>query len=222
MANDAFGREHLSAAWLGVFGETPALHELQLVQGVARLESGYGRGQYRNKVTGEVAVLNNWGATQCGHGPPCGSNCFEVTDTHADGSPYNWCYHRFSTPEEGASHYLKTISRIVARSQLGWNGALASRSSDTFVRSMKEGGYFELALEKYQERVWNSINAIAQSLGEEVAVVREEGVVPADGGSEESPDARPLSQDLPDTPRSPTDSDGGLSADDEDEVYGCD
>lgn len=195
-ANDSFGREHLLAAWESRFGRSPELHEVQVVQAVARLESGYGRGTYKNRVTGESAVLNNWGATQCGHGPPCGPNCFEVTDTHADGTPYNWCYHRFDTPAEGARHWLGILQNIVNRSSLGWEGALATRSSDAFVRCMKEGRYFEAKLEKYQDGVWSGIEKIATSLGEQIAVTKEEGSgIFSDSGPGGSADSRPFSPD---------------------------
>jgi len=168
----AFGRDHLISAWADLFGRAPELHERQIVQAVAVGEGGYGRASYKNQFTGETAVINNWGASQCGHGPPCGPNCFEVTDTHADGSKYNWCYHRFATPEEGARAYLKILKQIVDRKS-DFFEALASRSTDVFVAAMKAGGYFELALTKYQDNVWSNVQKIASTLGEPLSVSRE-------------------------------------------------
>lgn len=175
VAFEQFGRAHLLDAWLALFGRAPELHEIQLVQAVAKGEGGYGQASYRNALTGESAVLNNWGATQCPHGPPCGADCFEVTDHHADGSPYQWCYHRFATPEEGAASYLRILKKIVDRSELGFAGALSTRSVDSFVRSMKQGGYFELRLDLYQANVWKHVQEIARALGEPLAVQKEEG-----------------------------------------------
>ena len=176
-----FGRDHLTNAWVSRFGRDPELHEIQLVQAVALGEGGYGQAAYKNAQTGETAVLNNWGATQCKHGPPCGDSCFEVTDRHADGSPYQWCYNRYATPSEGAAAYLGILQKIVDRSDAGFFGALSSASVDTFVRSMKEGGYFELALAKYQANVWKHVQSIASAMGEGLAVQKEEGsVVDAD------------------------------------------
>lgn len=190
----AFGREKLTNAWIELFGEAPQLHEIQIVQAVALGEGGYGQAKYKNQVTGETAVINNWGATQCGHGPPCGPNCFEVTDHHADGSAFNWCYHRFATPEEGARSYLK----ILLLNRPGVRATLPQASTDAFVRAMKESRYFELRLDKYQDNVWNNVNKIATELGEPLAVHREEGgAVLA-----ESPLPKCSSERPPDTARS--------------------
>ncbi len=240
--SDSFGREHLSAAWGNVFGDSPAPWQIQTVQAVARLESGYGRGVYRNLQTGETAVLNNWGAVQCKHGTPCdGVSCWEATDTHGpewqakhpgEDPHYQWCYRRFSTPAEGASDFLATIRRIVDRSSLGFFGALATRSTDAFVRSMREGGYFEARLEKYQEGVWTGVQKIASNLGEDLAVTKEEGSLPVafedDGATEEGAE-RPLSSGSQGMGSSPMPSDSGPSNDPEaDELYependsGCD
>ncbi len=167
-----FGRRHLIAAWRDVFGRDPELHERQIVQAVAVGEGGYGRAPYKNRITGETAVINNWGASQCGHGPPCGAGCFEVTDHHADGTPYNWCYHSFPTPEEGARKYLKVLKQIVDR-RSDFFAALASRSTDVFVQGMKDGGYFELGLAKYQSNVWSNVQKLASALGEPLVVTKE-------------------------------------------------
>ena len=205
-ASDSFGRQHLSAAWESVFGRPPELWEIQPVQAVARLESGYGRGSYKNAVTGESAVINNWGATQCNHGPPCGDSCFEVTDHHADGSAYNWCYNRYDTPAQGAAAFLRIIKRIVDK-KVGWDAALGARSTDTFVAAMKSGGYFEAPLQKYQDKVWNLAQDIASTLGEQMAVGK--GFSPFSPSEGAGPDGRPLSPSSPASPCSGTRSTAG-------------
>ncbi len=101
-------------AFSSLFGHPPTLNERIFAGSVALGESGYGQGQYENKLTGEKKVLNNWGAVQCGHGPPCGAGCWEATDFHVKNgvrTPYQWCYQDNSgmSRVDAAIKFLKTL-----------------------------------------------------------------------------------------------------------------
>lgn len=130
--NAQFGRDALLAAWPKILDEAaqsqyaevralgaegmPNLAELQIAGAMADLESGYGKGSYTNKLTGETKVLNNWGALQAGK-PPCDPNkSFEVTDTGPDGE-YQHCYALYPTPTAGA---LALLRQLTIRRPASW------------------------------------------------------------------------------------------------------
>lgn len=102
---------------------------IRLVLAVAGLESGYG--------VGFGTGVNNWGAIQCSHGPPCGDSCIQWGDTHADGSGYTWCYRRYPTPQDGAAD----LARLLIKKA----GLDVMRAGEPYAlaRKMYEGKYFE-------------------------------------------------------------------------------
>lgn len=169
-----FGREVLKSVWLSVTGEQPTLAALQIAGAQAHLESGYGRASYTNKLTGERASLNNWGAVQSGK-PPCGPDGFEATDTHADGSPYQWCYRRYATPEDGARHML---AHLTVKRPSSWEH-MRRGDIDAWAAQMRQrdpitgtGLYFEQSVEGRAKGIEMRVNAIAAAHGEPVAAKR--------------------------------------------------
>lgn len=181
-----FGREVLLRAWPAVTGEQPNLSCLQIAGAMADLESGYGRASYTNKQTGEKAVLNNWGAVQGGK-PPCGADGFEATDTHADGSPYQWCYKRYATPEDGAAHL---IAHMTQKRPASW-ALMKTGDIDAWAAQMRSkdpitgtGLYFEQSVEGRAKGIWLRVQEIAQAMGEPIAAKR--------GGPVEGPAPSPF------------------------------
>lgn len=178
MSGDAFGRSVIAKLWPQILGEDPALPELQLVQAKARQESFYGQASFKGPEGS--AVLNNWGAVQCGHGPPCGDNCFLVTDHHTDGTPFDFCYKRYVTPEEGCADFLRIL--LVKRPSV--LAAAKSGSITDFAQAIFDTRYSELAVDKQIESYDQNVRALAQNLGEDLAVHLESGG--------EDPDTDPL------------------------------
>lgn len=112
MTIHAEARKAVLEAFEKVFGRRPSLPEAQVLQGVAWLETNYGRGW-----KGDGKNSNNWGAIQRGK-PPCDpANSFLYTDTspNADGTstPYSICFRKYATAEEGA----RDLAIIVYRSR---------------------------------------------------------------------------------------------------------
>lgn len=169
-----FGRQVLQSIWREVTGEDPNLASLQIAGAQADLESGYGRASYKNRATGETAILNNWGAVQAGP-PPCGPDGFEATDTRADGTPYQWCYKRYTTPEEGAKHMLAhlTTKRPASWAKMregdvdGWAAQMRRKDPITGI-----GLYFEQSVEGRARGIELRVKEIAAAMGEPVAAKR--------------------------------------------------
>jgi hypothetical protein len=160
----ARAREVLAAAFRSKYGRDGKLTELQYAQSVSIGEGYYGSGEYKNRVTGESIVnSNNWGAAQCGSRPPCPTGCFEATDTHEGGAPYQACFRRYATPEQGAEAYLGTLyggrrSGVLALAARGdYRGAVAEQ---------RKTGYFELPEDQYWSRVDENVDRVAAALHE--------------------------------------------------------
>lgn len=131
------------------FRSTPRM--LQGLGAVAKLESGYGK------------LKNNWGSIQCLQKPPCPPDCMELTDSHADGSKYQWCYRTWPSPEAGAKAFAKTMltrGNGIVRAELENGTAL------DIATAMKETNYFELSTPKYAAAIEARGKEIAKSLGE--------------------------------------------------------
>jgi hypothetical protein len=184
--SDQFGRSMLLKMWPQILGDDPALPELQLVQAKARQESNYGLASYRGPEGS--AVLLNWGAVQASHGPPCGADSFLVTDTHTDGTPFNFCYKRYASHEEGCADFLRIL--LIKRPSV--LAAARSGSVQDFAQAVFDTRYSELRVEKQVESYWKNVNAIARSLGEPVAVHLESG-----GGGDGGDGLGPFSSDPP-------------------------
>ncbi len=186
--SDRFGRDMILKMWPQIVGGDPAMPELQLVQAKARQESGYGMASYHGPEGS--AVLLNWGAVQAGHGPPCGSDSFLVTDTHTDGTPFNFCYKRYATHEEGCADFLRIL--LVKRPSV--LEAARSGSVQDFAQAIFDSRYSELRVDRQVESYWKNVNAIAANLAEPVAVHLESG---GDGGGGGDDSTTPLSSAQP-------------------------
>jgi hypothetical protein len=93
----------LLSVWEKATGQSkPNLAELQWVQANSALETGYGAAWNGS---------NNWGAIQIPDKPPCPpGKGVEVTDHHPDGTPFQWCYGIWPTPEAGAIAYIPLVT----------------------------------------------------------------------------------------------------------------
>lgn len=171
----AFGRRVLATVWPEVTGAPATPAELQIAGAQAHLESGYGMASYTNKLTGQNSgVINNWGAVQAGK-PPCTPPNFEASDTHADGSPYNFCYRGYSTPEEGARDLVK---QMTLRRPTSW-AHMKRGDIDAWAQQMRTtdpqtgvGLYFEQSAEGRAHGIEIRIAEIAAALNEPIAAKR--------------------------------------------------
>lgn len=164
-SSEHWARAMIVAAFAKQFGREPTRLEAQFAQAVSRGESNYGRAAYTNKVTGEKHT-NTWnmGGVQCGTAPPCPDNCFEATDTHADGTPYQWCFRRYASPVEGFEHFIKVLY-VNANRQTVLDAANTG-SIEAFSTALRASGYFELPLDKHILAMTHNLQAITTKLGE--------------------------------------------------------
>jgi hypothetical protein len=109
------------------------------VLAVAGLETVYGTGFGHGR--------NNWGAIQCGHGPPCGSDCFSWGDKHADGTGYVWCYRNEPTQEAAAAYLASFLKRKVG------SEVLMLGSPRRLAEAMYDAHYYEGRGATREERV---------------------------------------------------------------------
>lgn len=137
----------LADAWLDIGGIPPS-QALYSVLAVAGLESSYGN-----------VATHNWGSIQCGHGPPCGDDCVELGDTHADGSGYKWCYRRYNTARDGALDLARLLIRRVGME------TLSAGNMTSLARAMKEARYYELAEEKYAAHLEARYRDVLSAMG---------------------------------------------------------
>lgn len=161
-------RDYLEDAFIEIFGRQGTIPELQIAQGVSRGESNYGQASYLNRETGErLSATNNWTAAQCRARPPCPEHCFEATDTHEDGTPYQACFAFYDTPEEGVRAFLRTL--YVRGGGYDRSGVLAAaRRGDVrgVSTEMRRTHFFELPLERHIEALTNNTKAVASALNE--------------------------------------------------------
>lgn len=80
----------------------PSQALLQYLQGMAYIESHYGKG----------AATNNWGNVQCSHSPPArDGECVILTDHKVTGEKFKWPYRVYASPEDGAFGMVSLIAR---------------------------------------------------------------------------------------------------------------
>lgn len=130
-------------------GIKPSARELQAVQAIAHLESFYG------------SKANNWGSIQSNQSPPCGPNAIELTDTHADGTPYQWCYRAYPTPQAGAEDLLAQLYR-----RKGVPQALKDGTGLEVAQAMRATGYFEAPADRYGKGITDRARLISEALKE--------------------------------------------------------
>ncbi len=161
-------------------GLEPTARRVQAVMAVGRFEGRYG--------SAFGTDVNNWGAMQASHGPPCGDGSVEVKDHHANGTPYQWCYTRWSTPVDGATALAK---RLLGRP--GILQAVDTGSAYDMAEAMYKTGYYEgrgtpeQAILGYAKTIHSQIVEIAKNTGEPYALSGAAG-----GGS----GARPSGQSI--------------------------
>ena len=171
--SDAEARQVILAAF-AQRGITPNLAATQAVQAIGRFEGAYGSA---------FGGWKNWGAVQCRASPPCPPNCVELTDTHADGTPYRWCYRVYPSHVDGAADLIRELYR-----RDGVPQALAAGDADRIANRMRAAGYFEAPESRYAKAIENNARDIAASLGEP-RLVRRGGPGPGAPG----PGTRPSS-----------------------------
>ncbi len=137
-------------------GIQPNLQAAQAVQAIGRFEGAYGSA-YGN--------WKNWGAIQCTSAPPCPPNCVELTDTHADGTPYRWCYRVYLTHVDGAADLVRELYR-----RQGVPDALAAGDAQLIAKRMRATGYFEATEDRYAKAIANNAKEIADNLSEPLVV----------------------------------------------------
>jgi hypothetical protein len=153
--NDAAARAVILRAWTRTGGpSSPAA--LQTVQAIARFESGYGA-----PADPKWGGSHNWGATQAPHVAPCGPGEFEYTDTNADGTPYQACFVKYATDEDGAAALIRELVRRPAV-----RAALDSGNATRIAGAMHDTHYFVAAPAGYAAGIARVAASISKALAE--------------------------------------------------------
>lgn len=149
-----------------VLGRPLTMAELQYVQAVAFLETGYGNGWKKGMVGS-----NNWGAVHCSKreegldrflGVSAGSfginigttrvsfgNCIEHEDTRPDGSSYKQTFKTYATPKDGAKDVVKhVLTQRSTGKALGSDGSIYG-ASFIMRREKYYGGRCPQAVKQY-------------------------------------------------------------------------
>jgi hypothetical protein len=154
---DPWARDVLLRAWPSSL-PAPSSAELLGVQAVGRHEGFYG---FASKPPG-WAGSNNWGAIQCGHGPPCdGTDCFEAGDHTATGAAYRTCFRIYKTAEAGAAGLIRELYRRPSVAE-----ALRAGDLSAVALAMRQTGYHETAPAIYAAALERNAAAIREALGE--------------------------------------------------------
>lgn len=166
----ASARAGVVAGFRQVFGKEPTLREAQFAQGIALCESGYGNWQHACTKYGPDLCCGgvgsfNFGSMQSGR-PPCGPGSFECIDHHADGTPYNACFMKFTNAADGFAAFIRVLyvdhhrASVLATANTG--------SAYDFARAMRASGYFELGLDAYAKNLEACLRTITKALGEQM------------------------------------------------------
>lgn len=159
MMSDAEARAVLQQAFAARGLPPPSLSELQGVGAIGRFEGRYGSA---------FGGANNWGAVQCVGKPPCDpAKCVEAGDSHADGSKYRACFRKYPTPVDGAADLIRELYR-----RPGVPEAMRAGDATAVARAMRAARYFEAPESQYAKGIELNAAAIAQSIGEPVAMKR--------------------------------------------------
>lgn len=167
------------------YPEAASLQALQMIQAVGRFEGHYGHAD-----DPAWAGSNNWGAIQCLHGPPCGNDCFEHKDTHADGTAYVACFRKYPSAIDGAKGLVHELLRRKAVADV-----INTGSATAVANAMRATGYFEAPAANYAKNLYRNAQAIATALGEKLVVTLEPPVL--------MPPARPPAPSSPRSSASP-------------------
>lgn len=178
-------------AWRNRYGNEPSLAQIQSAQAIALLETSYGRGW----PTAEGNGANNWGAIQCSKLPtdgvcPCDGWLHKDSYPTSSGQSveYQVCFRRYASPEAGADAVLGQMSpkarpKTWAAMQTGDAVALSSALYDErYYQGF--GATREKRIEGHVKAVERSVKAIAQAMGEPIAVARGGTAYGGSGSSE--------------------------------------
>lgn len=173
MASHADARAWAIAGTEEALGRQPTLLEVQFVQAVALLESGYGAG-WKNDGVGSW----NMGAVQAGK-PPCNpETSFLYTDSHPnpDGSStkYEWCYRKYPSPEAG----MQAVANILYNQM-----SVKPTSIEAVSTQMYDKHYYEGFGATREERVAHHIDALNAGL-EQITAALDEPMPPYSVGDE--------------------------------------
>lgn len=225
--NAQYGRDAFLAAWPAIVAEAaaskypevqalgaeggPSLAELQIIGGNARLESGYGKGNYKllDHVTGEILAQSgnifNFGAVQ--GGDPAQGTGFLATDTSplkitADNPHgyYDHSYRKYASANEGAAAMIREMT---IRRPTSWQH-MKEGDIDAWAQSMHAGidaggklkkdpitgipGYFEQNPLQRATTVAKYANQIAFTLKEPLAAKQGGPVAPGESVEPTGPD----------------------------------
>jgi hypothetical protein len=163
MLSHQAARGAIIMAFRELFGRDPKRIEAQFAQAVALYESGYGSYRFFNHETGEyVTDTKNWGSVHCGQMPPCPPDCFEATDTHADGTKYLACFKRFSSAGDGARFFVRTFYK----QRPALLAAANSASIENVAEAIHATHYSEASPQKLVGALTTSLVKITQALNE--------------------------------------------------------
>lgn len=214
----------LEQAFRSVLGREGTPVELQGALGVSLGEGGYGTWTYFNhaplvgmkyygdpsltrgggaagdeksEAAGKVIRVTgtwNWGASQCGHRPPCGEGCVEITDSSPHmvtaSNPhggYQACLKLYPDQAAGAVGYLRTLALRKLAMGDPRNPvleALGTGSADAIAKAMYDTKYYQgfskdpaKAIDTYAAGIFKNAGIAAKGLGEAPLVTR--GMPPA-------------------------------------------
>jgi hypothetical protein len=139
----AEARQVILQAFQQALARAPTGWEAQVVQAVCWGETSYGEGWKKGVERGttepEAVISRNWGAVQYGPPPATPGKSFVTTDTHRDGTKYQFAYKMYPDNVAGAADVVSILER---------NGALgiarkASATAWDIARKMIGSGYAE-------------------------------------------------------------------------------
>lgn len=180
-ARETWARQAVIDGWAKAKpGYQPSLAELQAVQAVSRLESGYGSWGNHPKCGNNGVGSNNWGSTQYPKLPKDG-NCPEGTFLCEDYDAvhdhhYKVCFYKYATPADGAASVVRNMT-APQRPKTG--EAIKTGDAVAISTAMYDEKYYGGFGKTREERIEGHVKAltgaaqkIAAALGEPVVIVR--------------------------------------------------
>lgn len=138
-------RQILEEAFLAVMGREATPAEMQYLQSVAVLETGYGNTWKRNMIGS-----NNWGAIHCPGNRQNDPNCVQYTDSHPDGTQFTVSFKKYDTPKEGAADLVRKIFKDRPKTAAALaNGGTVMDASFAMRREKYYGGFCPKATAQY-------------------------------------------------------------------------
>lgn len=188
-AREQWARQAVVDGWQKAHpGYDPSLSELQAVQAVSRLESGYGSWGNHPKCGNNGVGSNNWGSTQYPKLPkdggcPDGTFLCEDYDAAHD-KHYKVCFYKYPTPADGAAAVVKHMTTHRPKTWAAMKTGDAVQISTAMYDEHYYGGFGktrEERIEGHVKALSGAAQKIATALGEPLAVQR--GTTPQGGSS---------------------------------------